>query len=632
MSIELTGPAGTMRVDESGCISFARNGRELLQSAGTTAFAEAYGFELPIVSLVRTIETAGSVFLTFSTIRPDIVLSLEARPESAGFMLRWSAPAPIPAIGLNWSLDPGRPWYGQGERVIQHWPLDRAPVNSDPFEPNDHGADGTLNIVTPFWFNAAGAALLIDQEEGELAVSLDQGGNGKLRLVSRAPVRYDTFGTAPRRVPGPSLTLHVFLAAHGPAVFRSALPQLMRPTQAPPEELMTRPIWTTWAVYKEHVTQADVETFAETIIAQGYPAAGIAIDDRWQRNYGACTWDAEKFPDPQAMIQRLQALGLQVTLWVPPFFHPDDPAFADAAARGFLVRHPATDAPYLVRWWQGYGGLIDITNPDARDWWLQRLRWLQTEYGVAGFKFDAGEASFVPHDAVFSTPIPRWLYTDLYVDWIATQFPYTEVRAGWRSQDQGILFREWDKWSRWGLDNGLHSVLTQALALSVCGYPFILPDMIGGNAYGGEEPDAELLIRWTQLSALMPAMQFSIPPWQLGDEANTICRRYAQLYTELAPYRQEIIQVTLRDGSPLVRPLFWHDPHDRIAQQCDSQFLLGERLLVAPVLQPGGRERDVYLPAGIWRDRWSGQEHKGPTWLRSVPAPLEVLPLYERID
>ena len=74
-------------------------------------------------------------------------------------------------------------------------------------------------------------------------------------------------------------------------------------------------------------------------------------------------------------------------------------------------------------------------------------------------------------------------YADRYVEWVANNFTWTEVRTGWRSQAQGIFFREWDKWSRWGLDNGLHSVLTQALMMGLIGYPYVLPDMIGGNAY-----------------------------------------------------------------------------------------------------------------------------------------------------
>jgi alpha-glucosidase (family GH31 glycosyl hydrolase) len=378
------------------------------------------------------------------------------------------------------------------------------------------------------------------------------------------------------------------------------------------------------------VTQADVIAFAEDIVAHGYPHSVMEIDDRWQSVYGNCAWDRTKFPDPQRMIERLHELGFKVTLWVPPFFDPQSAAFAEAAQRGYLVRHPADGTPVLVRWWQGYGGLIDVSNPDALAWWRGELQRLQDD-GVDGFKFDAGEGNFVPRDRQTAAPLLPQHYADHYVAWVAKNFAWTEVRCGWRSQRQGILFREWDKWSRWGIDNGLHSVLTQALALSMVGYPFVLPDMIGGNAYGGEEPDAELLIRWTQISALLPALQFSIPPWVFGAETDAICRQYTQLHEQLLPYILSAISETLRSGVPLVRPLFWHAPNDQATLTIDDQFLLGPRLLVAPVLQPGQQARDLYLPAGTWRDWWSGAVIEGPRHISQYPAPLERMPLFELV-
>jgi alpha-glucosidase (family GH31 glycosyl hydrolase) len=139
-------------------------------------------------------------------------------------------------------------------------------------------------------------------------------------------------------------------------------------------------------------------------------------------------------------------------------------------------------------------------------------------------------------------------------------------------------------------------------------------------------------VRWTQLSALLPALQFSIPPWAFDDATDAICRRYVQLHEEIASYLQSQIDETLRSGAPLVRPLFWHAPGDQAALTIDDQFLLGARLLVAPVLQPGQRERDVSLPAGRWRDWWSGDIVEGPRLITHYPVPLEKLPLFELVD
>jgi len=624
-------PSGSATFDAHGQVMFTYEGRPVLICRGVVA--QAYGADIPVIGVTNVDVSERQARIHYATAHPDIVFRLVIESTPTGFRLSWSGPPRLPALRVEWQLDPGRPWYGMGERVIQHWPLDSGTVLSDPFEPTDHGRDGTLNIVTPFWLNAAGAALLLEEGDGELAVMMNRDGDGLLRITAREAAPPPTLGFDERyAAPGPELVGHVILAAHAPAAFASALPLLGRPTAAPPLELFARPIWTTWAQYKMAVTQRDVIDFATQIVARGYPYSVLEIDDRWQRGYGAYVFDPQKFPDPRGMVDELHAAGFKVTLWTPVFFDPRDPAFAVAARRGYLIRHPANNSPYLVRWWQGYGGVLDLTNPEAVAWWLSELRSLQAETGVDGFKFDAGEANFIPPDAICYAREPRRRYADRYTEFVADHFAYAEVRVGWRSQRRGLLFREWDKWSRWGIDNGLHSVLTQALTLGVCGFPFVLPDMIGGNTYQGEVPDGELMVRWTQLCALLPTMQFSIPPWQYGSEVDAICRQYAQLHVHLAPYLATLIEENLRDGIPLVRPLFWHAPSDPDALSCDHPFLLGVRYLVAPVVQPGRRQRDVYLPDGVWRDYWSGVIHQGPVRLANVPAPLERLPLFERVE
>lgn len=632
MTTNLTNSAGTMTIDDKGHISFERGGRIVLQSAPAPAFVLTYGVELSTQSILHVEQHDDSVFIRYGTANPGATLTLHAESTASGFRLRWLGDVGLPAVGCAWSLEPHGPWYGHGERVIQPWPLDKLPVVAEPLMAYDHGRGGSSCITTPLWFNASGAAILVAEENSELEMTLDRGEDGLLRIAARLPepaIALDLDAPPPDH--GPVLTFDVLLADTIPATHALAIGHLGHPTSAPPAELIARPIWTTWARYKMAVTQADVLAFAEEIVSRNYPRSVMEIDDRWQPFYGDCAWDSAKFPDPRHMIDQLHKLGFKVTLWVPPFFDPRSAAFAEAAEQGFLIRHPANGEPAMVRWWQGYGGLIDVSNGAAMAWWREQLGRLQND-GVDGFKFDAGEGNFVPRNRLTAEPLLPHQYADRYVSWIAENFQWTEVRSGWRSQQSGILFRQWDKWSRWGIDNGLHSVLTQALAMSMVGYPFILPDMIGGNAYAGEEPDAELLVRWTQISALLPTLQFSIPPWAFDKETDAICHKYVQLHEELAPYIQSQINQTLQSGVPIVRPMFWHTPDDVNTLTIDDQFLLGDNILVAPVVQAGQRARDVYLPAGHWRDWWSGERIKGPIRLEQYPAPLETLPLFERTD
>ncbi len=628
MISELTGPTGKLCLEADGHLAVWRG--DLTVVALERLFIETYGVRFPVKTATAVRDDGLKCGCTFETPWKDLQLAFEATAEPDGFRLVWSIPRLAGSVGVAFSLVQGGPWYGMGERLIQGWPLSQLSAISDPFGPADFAADGTLNICAPVWLNRAGVGLLIEEDTGELAVAVNRDGDGQLVIIQRAPEAQPFMMGRPREQPPIRLVLRVIVGDDIRAAHRRLLHHVGRPTAAPPIELFARPIWTTWARYKMPISQAQTIQFADEIVAHDYPRSVMEIDDRWQAAYGDLEFDRAKFPDPRGMVEQLHTRGFAVTLWVPPFLNPESGLYRQAAQQGYLLRHSGDGRPALSRWWQGYGGLIDVGNPAALEWWLQSLRRLQAECGVDGFKFDAGEANFFPRDGHSAGALSHNTYADRYVDFVARNFTWTEVRCGWRSQRQGLLFREWDKWSRWGLDNGLHAVLTQALTLGLIGYPYVLPDMIGGNAYEGEVPDAELMVRWTQLTALLPSMQFSLAPWDYGSEANAICLRYAQLHEQLSPFLNQCVADVLADGTPMVRPLFWDAVDEPETYARNDQFLLGDRLLVAPVLAPGQNQRTVYLPAGRWRDHWSGDEFAGPRTLQTYLAPLDTLPLFER--
>ena len=153
--------------------------------------------------------------------------------------------------------------------------------------------------------------------------------------------------------------------------------------------------------------------------------------------------------------------------------------------------------------------------------------------------------------------------------------------------------------------------------------------MVGGNAYD-QPADAELMIRWTQLNALLPAMQFSLAPWDYGEECTRICRKYADLHLEFAGRIQQLAEACTKDGQPIIRPLFWLAEQNERALTCSDEFLLGNDILAAPVVLPGIKQRNIYLPPGKWRDYWTGVVYSGDTEIRDYPAGLEHLPIFVR--
>jgi hypothetical protein len=576
-------------------------------------------------------------------------------------------------------------WYGIGQLVHQHWLLNKVRLPLSELITSDAGPTGYSNLMSPIWLNDQGIVVIarshlysgINQFPGDQKVEFKYVFGDEVPFEERPQMDLKGEGDGMLTFEGDHLEFDLLFADGILAAHQALLAEVGHPDQTPPLELFDAPVWTTWAQYKDLIDQEKVLDFANQIRDHGFPYHVLEIDDRWQLQYGDLEFDPQRFPDPKAMVDELHAMGFKVTTWVIPFLHKASKAGLEAVENGYVVKQ-ADGSPYPVKWWQGRAYLLDATNPAAMDWFGGNLRRLQAQVGLDGFKFDGGEAAYVPADGVLHNPgMGRNQYSHDYVAWIAENFSFCEARTGWMNQPAPLLFRLWDLWSSWSHANGLRAIIPATLSLSLIGYPFTFPDMIGGNGYftfpknkllnalihkviiplmerGKQQaqddedvtvhasdvpaiianspsfgwPTEELMIRWTQLNALMPVMQFSITPWQFGERCAKICRQYTELHRKFTPLFQRLAEQAAQDGTPIVLPVFWLAPDEPLALECDHQFLIGEELLVAPVVHQGQTERHIYLPPGSWRDHWTGQVHHGPQVLENYPAPLDRLPFF----
>lgn len=156
--------------------------------------------------------------------------------------------------------------------------------------------------------------------------------------------------------------------------------------------------------------------------------------------------------------------------------------------------------------------------------------------------------------------------TKAYLRTVAQFGPMVEVRAAQGTQDLPIFLRMLDKDTEWTLTkNGLPTLITTLLQLNMVGYPFILPDMIGGNGYN-TTVTKELFIRWLQVNVFMPSIQFSYVPWDFDDEAIEISRVFTKLHADYTNVIMEAMHNAVKTGEPVNPPIWWIDPEDRIAQ------------------------------------------------------------------
>ncbi|MCF7804356.1 MAG: glycoside hydrolase family 31 protein [Candidatus Marinimicrobia bacterium] len=404
--------------------------------------------------------------------------------------------------------------------------------------------------------------------------------------------------------------------------------QFFPPTgKMPDESLFTQPQYNTWIELTYDQNQQDILTYARGIIANGFPPGVIMIDDNWQRTYGDWEFRAERFDDPKAMVQELHEMGFKVMLWVCPFISPDTEIYRDLRDRGLLLKDKK-GYPKIVRWWNGQSALLDLTQPEAKDWFLERLHYLEDTYGVDGFKLDAGDPEYYVNAIAHENISPNE-HSRLFAE-IGLHFPLNEYRATWKMGGQPLAQRLRDKGHSW---DDLNTLIPHILTQGLSGYAFTCPDMIGGGLIGSfedlETVDQELIVRSAQTHALMPMMQFSVAPWRVLDRDHLkAVKKAVDLRAHFTDKIMKLARVAAETGEPIVRHLEYEFPGQGYATVSD-QFLLGDSIMVAPLLQPEQDSREIIIPPGVWKSN-EGDVVEGPATITTHVA-LDEIPYYTRI-
>ncbi len=512
---------------------------------------------------------------------------------------------------LKWRMEPAGVWWGGGFQGLSSPHV--LPLNLAKFRTESFAATASTQ-GTPLWFSTSGVAVWL-RTMADFRYAVNEGADEGLIAIE-----------VPRAT---SITYDVYLAENGREAVRRVLREIGYPHSVPPAEYMRLPVYTTWVENKGGINQQKVIDFARRIHDSKLPCGVIEIDIGWETKFGDLEVDLKKFPDMKAMTDELRKMGMSVTLWVANFVNTDSKTFAEHRDDGWLVRD-ASGNTGLIGWWSGYGGVWDYTNPQAAEEFRARLTRLMRLYGVAGFKFDSGEANLVPRDLRTYIPIALLEYADYFNREAVAYFPWNESRVGVLSAPAGTVQRLQDKQTSWDNRNGLAAMISQALTVSLRGFFYVMPDIVGGNEYGRDPLTKELLVRWAQASALMPLIQFSKGPWHFDEEAMRIVRETSQLHVDFSPYIYRLGDQARLSGEPIIAPLWYHAPAEAETFSITDQFMLGPDVVVAPVLVKDARARDIYLPAGEWTDFKSGAAFKGGAWLRNYSAPLDTLPIFVR--
>lgn len=510
------------------------------------------------------------------------------------------------------SLGVGHSVYGLGERfgafvkngqTVDVWNADGGTSSDQAYK----------NV--PFFVTTGGYGVFVNQPE---RVSFEVGSE----ITSRTQFS----------VEGQSLEYFVI---HGPSpkdVLRRYTALTGRPARVP---RWSHGLWMSTSFTTDY-DEKTVNDFVQGMDDRDVPLSVVHFDCFWMRefNWVDFEWDPRTFPDPDGMIARLKERGLKVCVWINPYIAQRSPLFAEGAAKGYLLRR-ADGSVWQWDLWQAGMGIVDFTNPDAAAWFTGHLDRLLA-MGVDAFKTDFGER--IPTDVVWhdgSDPermhnYYAYLYNKAVFDLLVERRGAGEAvlfaRSATAGGQQFPVHWGGDCWSTY---DAMAESLRGGLSLAMSGFGYWSHD-IGG--FEGT-PDPTVFKRWTAFgllsshSRLHGSDSYRVP-WAFDTEAVDITRRFTRLKLSLMPYLARMADEAHTDGIPMMRPMVLEFPDDRGAAVVDTQYMLGDALLVAPVFSPDGVV-EYYVPRGTWTHLETGAQVTGPGWVRETHA-VDSLPLLVR--
>jgi alpha-glucosidase (family GH31 glycosyl hydrolase) len=401
--------------------------------------------------------------------------------------------------------------------------------------------------------------------------------------------------------------------------------------------------------------------------SQGVPLSAMMAED-W---YWAFTkfppidsWELNRdhYPNYERMIVDQRAAGVRHIGYFLPYFADGFPAADSVFDQGNQAGHftkKATGDTYLFDFAVWKQAQVDVTNTRAVKWFKDRFYAKAAAWGVDGWMNDFGE--YTPHDSVSANGEWGWSMHNRYpLLWAQAAKDFWQAarpdgdyvffsRSGYTGQQSIVPFHfTGDRNATYERLSGLGGQIPGVLSAGLSAHPNTSLDIGAYNCDGTEPMGKLMMFRWIEMGALIPVMRLhrGLPlcdHWRVDEDEATFAhwKRYAELHVRLFPYIYTLAAQAERHGWPMVRHLALHFPDDRSARDQDYQFLLGDRILVAPVIEEELRAGDraslararrtwqVYLPSGNWRHFWSGRKYQGAQ-IHEVPAAPGELPFFLR--
>ncbi|KXS23132.1 MAG: alpha-xylosidase [Bifidobacterium dentium] len=353
--------------------------------------------------------------------------------------------------------------------------------------------------------------------------------------------------------------------------------------------------------------------FVDGMAERNIPLSVFHFDCRWMKELEWCNfdWDKSKFPDPEGLLKKLHDRGLKICVWINSYIGQKSPLFEEGAKNGYFIKN---EDGSVWQWdkWQAGMAIVDFTNPEATKWYQGYLKKLVT-MGVDCFKTDFGER--IPTEGVkyYDGSDPELMHN--YYTYLYNKAVY-DVLVETKGADEAILFARSATVGgqqfpvHWGGDcssnyPSMAESLRAGLSFGMSGFGYWSHDIAGFE----DQASPDLYKRWTQFGLLSSHSRYHGStaykvPWLYGDEAVDVAREFTELKLQLKPYLLKMAQETHETGVPMMRAMVLEFPDDPTCEDIDTQYMLGDDLLVAPVFREDGVAR-FYVPDDGTGQAWA---------------------------
>ena len=378
-----------------------------------------------------------------------------------------------------------------------------------------------------------------------------------------------------------------------------------------------------------HTQQQTLETI-QKFRAEKIPVDAIILDLYWfgkniQGTLGNFAWDKDNFPKPQQMIDELRKEKVETVLITEPFVIDTSSRFQEALGQDVLAKNDE-GKPFLYDFYFGHTGLIDIYSKKGNAWFKNIYKDLLNQ-GVTGIWGDLGEPEVHPSkilhgngkngDQVHNIYGMDWakLVKESFAEKSPNARPFILMRAGYSgAQRNGLVPWSGDVSRSWG---GLQSQPDIALQMGLQGIAFMHSDLGG---FAGKNEDDELYTRWLQYGVFNPIYRphadenVASEPVYRSEKAKNLAKKAIELRYALLPYNYNLVFENHKNGTPLMRPLFFEEPENKDLYTYNTAYLWGENFLISPILNPGQKQQTVYFPKNSnWFNFYSDEKILGGT-------------------